>query len=167
VTFVDRAPDFLPREDRDAAEILLEQLRADGCKFIMNAQTNRIELLEPGNVEEEKLPQMRLHVTEDGQEKQLDVEMILLATGRKANVNNMGLDAAGVEFSERDGIYNNDKMQTSNADIFTVGDCASAANSRQEAETNPGTGPQFTHNSDVMARSVVRNALFFGGVSRK
>ena len=110
---------------------------------------------------------MRLHVTEGGQEKQLDIDLILLATGRKPNVKNMGLETAGVNFSERDGIYSNDKMQTSNNDIFTVGDCASAANNAQEAESNPGTGPQFTHNSDVMARSVVRNALFFGGVSRK
>mmetsp|Transcript_23726 Transcript_23726/g.29486 ORF Transcript_23726/g.29486 Transcript_23726/m.29486 type:complete len:216 (+) Transcript_23726:1181-1828(+) len=79
----------------------------------------------------------------------------------------MGLEVAGVDFSERDGIYSNDKMQTSNNDIFTVGDCAAAANNSEEAKTNPGPGPQFTHNSDVMARSVVRNALFFGGVNRK
>ena len=90
----------------------------------------------------------------------------MFAIGRKPNVNGMDLETAGVDYSERDGIYANAKMQTSNSDVFTVGDCVSAATSRQEAEQNPGTGPQFTHNSDVMARSVVRNALFFGGVDR-
>ena len=79
----------------------------------------------------------------------------------------MGLEAAGVDFSERDGIYSNEKMATSNPDIFTVGDCAAAALNPEEAKTTPGPGPQFTHNSDVMARSVVRNALFFGGVNRR
>ena len=128
---------------------------------------NRIELLEPGNFEDEKLPKMRLHVNEAGAEKELDIDLILFATGRKPNVANMGLEVAGIEFSEADGIYSNAKMQTSNSDIFTVGDCAAAATSQEEAKTNPGPGPQFTHNSDVMARSVVRNALFFGGVSRQ
>ena len=91
----------------------------------------------------------------------------MFATGRKPNVAGMGLEQAGVDFDENDGIYNNAKMQTTNGDIFTVGDCASAALSREEAATVKGTGPQFTHNPDVMARSVVRNAFFFGGVDRR
>lgn len=127
---------------------------------------NRVELLEAGNLDENNLPKMRLHVTEGGEDKQLDIDLLLFATGRKPNVNNMGLEVAKVDFSERDGIYSNAKMCTSNSKIFTVGDCAAAAKNAEEAKTNPGPGPQFTHNSDVMARSVVRNALFFGGVNR-
>jgi len=65
----------------------------------------------------------------------------MLATGRKPNVSNMGLEEAGVEFDENDGIYSSEKMATTNADIFTVGDCAAAATSREEAKTMPGTGP--------------------------
>jgi len=166
VTFVCRGPKFLPREDRDAASILVEQLTADGCNFMMSSAMNRVELLEAGNLEEDILPKMRLHVTEGGEEKQLDIDLLLFATGRKPNVANMGLEVAGVDFSETDGIYSSEKMCTSNGKIYTVGDCAAAATSREEAKTNPGPGPQFTHNSDVMARSVVRNALFFGGVKR-
>ena len=65
----------------------------------------------------------------------------MFATGRKPNVAGMGLEQAGVDFDENDGIYNNAKMQTTNGDIFTVGDCASAALSREEASTVKGTGP--------------------------
>jgi len=53
----------------------------------------------------------------------------------------MGLEEAGVDYDERDGIYANHKMQTSNADIYTVGDCVSAAMSREQATTVHGTGP--------------------------
>ena len=53
----------------------------------------------------------------------------------------MGLEVAGVDFDENDGIYSNAKMQTSNADIFTVGDCAAAAMNREEAKSMPGPGP--------------------------
>lgn len=127
----------------------------------------RIELLEAGNVTADTLPKMRLNMSENGASKQLDIDTILFATGRKPNVSNMGLEEAGVDFDLSDGIYSNAKMQTSNSDIYTVGDCAAAALNREEAKTVKGTGPQFTHNSDVMARSVVRNALFFGGADRR
>ena len=110
---------------------------------------------------------MLLHFTSNGEQKQLEINSILFATGRKPNVINMGLEAAGVEYDVNDGIYSNAKMATTNGNIFTVGDCAAAALNREEAKTIKGTGPQFTHNSDVMARSVVRNALFFGGVDRR
>ena len=59
----------MPREDRDAAGALVEQLTLDGCSFKMNTSMNRVELLEPGNAEEDILPKMRLHVTEAGEEK--------------------------------------------------------------------------------------------------
>jgi len=65
----------------------------------------------------------------------------LFATGRAPNVLEMGLEEAGVDYDERDGIYANHKMQTSNADIYTVGDCVSAAMSREQATTVHGTGP--------------------------
>ena len=42
----------------------------------------------------------------------------------------------------------NDNMQTTASHVFAVGDCCSAA--------------KFTHAADFMARSVIRNALFFG-----
>lgn len=71
----------------------------------------------------------------------MELDLILFATGRLPNVRNMGLETAGVDFDERDGIYSNGKMQTSNSDIFTVGDCAAAATSREEAKTVKGPGP--------------------------
>jgi len=72
----------------------------------------------------------------------------LIAAGRRPNVENMGLDIAGVEFSEFDGVKVDNYLRTTNEDVFAVGDCCSKY--------------QFTHNSDTHARYVVRNALFYG-----
>ena len=60
----------------------------------------------------------------------------------------MGLEEAGVDYDTRRGVVVNDRLQTSNPDIYAVGDVA--------------TRYQFTHSADFMARLVVRNALFFG-----
>ena len=84
---------------------------------------------------------MRLDITQDGQSKQMELDLILFATGRLPNVRGMGLEIAGVDFDEKDGIYSNGKMQTANSDIYTVGDCAAAALNREEAKTVKGTGP--------------------------
>ena len=110
MTFVCRGDKFLPREDRDAAALLIEQLQADGCTFSFNTQMDGIELLEAANVQENALPKMRLSVTVAGTPKQLDIDTILFATGRKPNVSNMGLEEAGVDYDETDGIYSNNKM---------------------------------------------------------
>ena len=59
----------------------------------------------------------------------------------------MGLDVAGVEFDEIGGVHVDKNLRTKNEHVFAVGDCCSKYN--------------FTHNSDIHARYVVRNALFF------
>lgn len=60
----------------------------------------------------------------------------------------MDLELAKVKYDERKGVIVNDYLQTSNTNIYAVGDCC--------------TRYQFTHVSDAMARLVIRNALFFG-----
>ena len=105
-----RGDKFLPREDRDAAELLIEQLEADGCSFAFNATLNRIQLLEAGNLAEDKLAKMKLTITQAGEPRDLEIDAILFAAGRVPNVRGMGLEEAGVEFSDRDGIYANHKM---------------------------------------------------------
>ena len=51
------------------------------------------------------------------------MDTLLFAAGRQPNVKGLGLEEAGVAFSERDGIYADDRMRTTNSDIFAVGDC--------------------------------------------
>lgn len=61
--------------------------------------------------------------------------MVLLATGRLANVENLGLEEAGVKFSNR-GVTVDNYLRTSNPNIYSCGDCVEG-------------GRNFTHNSDI------------------
>lgn len=71
----------------------------------------------------------------------------MVATGRVPNVENLACEKAGVKY-DKWGIQVNEFLQTDNKDIFAAGDCV--------------PGPKFTHNSDIHARTVTRNALFEG-----
>jgi pyruvate/2-oxoglutarate dehydrogenase complex dihydrolipoamide dehydrogenase (E3) component len=75
------------------------------------------------------------------------VEEILIAAGRSPNVEGLGLEAAGVRYSAR-GVEVDNRLRTSNTDIFACGDVASRH--------------QFTHVADAQARIVIQNALFMG-----
>jgi pyruvate/2-oxoglutarate dehydrogenase complex dihydrolipoamide dehydrogenase (E3) component len=70
---------------------------------------------------------------------------LLMAVGRKPNLDKLGLEAAGVEFS-RTGIKVNDSLKTSNRKIYAIGDVAG--------------GLQFTHMAGYHAGIVIRSALF-------
>ena len=77
----------------------------------------------------------------------------MFAIGRVPNVHGLGLENAGIKYDKNVGIEVNDNMLTANPNIYALGDCIA--------------GPKFTHNSDVQARSVVKNALFFDNVDKK
>jgi len=85
---------------------------------------------------------------EESGERKLAFDALLVATGRKPAVKGIGLEKAGVEYDERQGVLVDDKLQTTNPSVYAVGDVA--------------TRYQFTHMADFMARLVIRNALFFG-----
>ena len=166
VTFVTRGDKFLSREDNDASAHLMFQLQKDGVQFESGSEMLNIETVEPGNRAEGILPQCLLTVKQIDEVKQIEFDTIMFATGRRPNVRGLGLEEAKVSYDERDGIFVNKYMQTSNENIFSVGDCLALASSKEEAVYMKGPGLQFTHNSDVMARSIIRNALFFGKVER-
>jgi pyruvate/2-oxoglutarate dehydrogenase complex dihydrolipoamide dehydrogenase (E3) component len=70
---------------------------------------------------------------------------LLVAAGRRANVDGLGLEAAGVEYSPK-GIVVDDRLRTTNRRIYAMGDVAG--------------GLQFTHVAAYHAGIVIRNALF-------
>ncbi len=70
---------------------------------------------------------------------------LLVATGRRANVDELGLEAAGIEASSR-GIMVDARLRTTNKRVFAIGDVTG--------------GPQFTHVASYHAGIVLRNALF-------
>ncbi|MBZ0090304.1 MAG: FAD-dependent oxidoreductase, partial [Thermoanaerobaculia bacterium] len=136
VTILQNHPQFLPREDRDAAEILLGAFRAAGIGVRLDSEVQRVE--KSGG---EKV----LHVARNGSRERLAVDEILVAVGRRPNVEDLGLEAAGVRFGST-GVEIDDHLRTTNYRIFAVGDVALPY--------------QFTHVADAAARIVIQNALF-------
>jgi pyruvate/2-oxoglutarate dehydrogenase complex dihydrolipoamide dehydrogenase (E3) component len=141
VTVFSRSDKILPKEDPDAAKIIEKSLRQDGVTFAFYANYKRVE-------SRNGKPPVTIVLEDDNGEKSMEFDAMLVATGRKPSVGGLGLESAGVSYDERLGVKINDRAQTTNPDIYAVGDVASKY--------------QFTHTADFMARMVIRNALFFG-----
>jgi pyruvate/2-oxoglutarate dehydrogenase complex dihydrolipoamide dehydrogenase (E3) component len=141
VTVFSRDAKILPKEDPDAAKIVEESMRHDGVTFAYNVKYKGVE-------SKGGKPPVSVTVEAPDGERTLEFDALLVATGRKPNVTGLGLEEAGIEFDERTGVKVSDRMQTTNPNVYAVGDVASKY--------------QFTHMSDFGARLVIRNALFFG-----
>mmetsp|Transcript_4592 Transcript_4592/g.6135 ORF Transcript_4592/g.6135 Transcript_4592/m.6135 type:complete len:646 (-) Transcript_4592:91-2028(-) len=142
VTVFMRGDHILSKEDEDAALIVEKSLQEDGVQFKKNVVYDRIEK------DQDKIKVFYKIKGEETQEFHLVVDELLVSAGRAPNVNGMNLEKAGVAFNERDGVQVNDQLQTTNSNIYAVGDCC--------------TRFQFTHVADFMARMAIRNAFFFG-----
>ena len=124
VHLLERGSKFLPREDSDAAYLLQEQLQADGVAICLDAAPTRFELAAPPR-EEGGYPSIRVSYVQGGVEKSVEVEAVLVAAGRRPNVEGIGLEVAGVEVNE-EGVKVDNYLKTTNPDIFAVGDCCSS-----------------------------------------
>ena len=138
VAVFDRAPQLLPREDPDAAQVVADQFEREGIATWLGCELGRVETLGTGK---------RIHfVGADGAERTADVDAILVAAGRAPNVEGLNLEAVGVEFDPQRGVHVNDYLQTRNPNIYAAGDISMAW--------------KFTHAADAAAKIVVQNALF-------
>jgi pyruvate/2-oxoglutarate dehydrogenase complex dihydrolipoamide dehydrogenase (E3) component len=127
---------IMPNEDRDAAEIVQQQMLRDGVKLLCCGEDLTISKTDGGK---------RLTVDSHGQQYDFTVDEILVGVGRTANVDGIGLEAVGVEY-DKNGVKVNGRLQTTNSRIFAAGDICSRY--------------KFTHAADAMAQIVIQNALF-------
>jgi pyruvate/2-oxoglutarate dehydrogenase complex dihydrolipoamide dehydrogenase (E3) component len=138
VTVIDKGARVLPRDDADAAAIVRTALEQDGVTFVANAEIARVS--QAGAV-------ITVRIRQGGGESTHDCDALLIAIGRAPNVEGLGLERAGVAFTPK-GVTVDDRLRTTNADVYAVGDICSPL--------------QFTHAADFQARTVIQNALFFG-----
>jgi len=133
----------LTKEDRDATKIVQNAIERDGVELLCCG--HNLQVRNDGGI--------RLTVDSHDQSYDEPVDQLLVAVGRAPNVENMNLEAIGVEHG-KNGVQVNDYLQTSNPKIFAAGDVCSKY--------------QFTHAADIMARIVIQNALFaMGPLGRK
>jgi len=137
VTIVDMASGVLPKEDPDLSAVVQAQLAAEGVQFRFDTSLVRVAG-QRGDV-------TIIVKGKDGRDDVLHASHLLVAAGRKLNVEDLGLDAAGVAMG--DGrIVVDDRLRTSQSHIYVVGDAAG--------------GYQFTHLAEHHAGVVLRHAIF-------
>lgn len=136
VTVVDLGP-ILPRDDPAIVKIVRQQFINDGIDFCEMIKIDKLSKSDDGIV---------MSITDQqGKQQQLRGSHLLVAAGRIANINDLGLDKAGVDFHKR-GITTNKRLQTTNRRVYAIGDVASPY--------------QFTHVAAYHAGIVIRNILF-------
>ena len=107
---------MLGREDKDAAEIVLDEMREDGVEMIEDSSVEYVEK-DPKNSK-----RINVCCTIKGAEnKVFNCDAILVATGRIPNVENMGLEKANVKYEVGKGVQIDELMRTSNPNIYALG----------------------------------------------
>lgn len=135
VTVIDKLDEILTNDEPELANLLKQKLEQEGVTYRLGAGVKTVSGDEN---------RVTVTIEKDGKGEQIEAEKLLMATGRKANFQNLNLDAAGVEFSES-GIAINEKCRTSQRNIYAIGDVTGIY--------------QFTHMSEHMAKIAVSNAL--------
>jgi pyruvate/2-oxoglutarate dehydrogenase complex dihydrolipoamide dehydrogenase (E3) component len=135
-TIVQGLPLFLPKEERDAAQLLADGFTRDGIEVRLNTEAVKVRM-EGG--------QKLVELISDDYQSTVAVDAILTGTGRLPNVERLNLEAAGVDCDATTGIRIDDFLQTSNPRIYAAGDAC--------------LEHKFTHTADASARIAVHNAL--------
>ena len=125
----------LAKDDPECAAIVLDQLAREGIAIRAGAEVVRVE---PGL-------RPRVVVATSGGEETFEASHLLVATGRRPNIEGLDLAAARIKSGPR-GIVVNKRLRSSNKKVYAVGDVAG--------------GLQFTHVANYHAGLVIRNALF-------
>src|SRR5499433_1018731 len=137
VTIIERGRQLLAREDSDVAEEVYKILREDGIDVRLKTRATRVETNAQGKIQ--------LTVSGDGGEATVEGSHLLIATGRRPNVDHLNLGVAGVEMDENGYVKVNDCLETNVPGIYAIGD------------TKPG--PAFTHISYDDFRIIQANLL--------
>jgi pyruvate/2-oxoglutarate dehydrogenase complex dihydrolipoamide dehydrogenase (E3) component len=133
VTLIEAQVRILPNEDTEVSEALTEILRADGVVVHTGAEVERVSVDDGRKA---------VHCSGD---VRIDCDTLLVAVGRRPNVDDLGLEQAGVDYTPK-GINIDKRMRTSNRRIYACGDVT-------------GVMP-FTHVAEYQAGLVIANALF-------
>ena len=126
----------LAREDPECAQAVLDALAQEGIELRTSTAVARVQAAN-GHV--------NVVVRAQGGEESIAGTHLLLATGRRANTEGLGLDVGGIR-QDRAGIVVNKGLKTTNRRVYAIGDVAG--------------GAQFTHLANHQAGLVIRNALF-------
>ena len=162
VTIVQRSDRILSKEDTEVSEKMLNYFQQDGVEIFLNTNPVQIDRIEPPlseelnpdiavwntqNIEASEEYRVQLKEVDTGNEREIGVDRILIAAGRKPNIEGLGLEKIGVKVGKR-GIEVNSKLQTTVKNIYAAGDVIGHY--------------LFTHVAASQATQIVRNIFFPG-----
>ena len=143
VVQLDHGTRLLSREDEDVSQQVMAQFISDGVDLRLQREARSFhKVVDPDTNNVRQYLEAGFH----GQKEEIDFDVVLFATGRQANTADLGLEALGIELTERGTIEVNDYLQTVYPNVYACGDVA---------------GPyQFTHVAAHQAWYCAVNALF-------
>ena len=127
---------ILGKDDPEVTDIVRRRLADEGIAMLEGISISSVA--RDGNG-------IAVSIEQDGEERTVTGSHLLVAAGRRANVDGLNLEAAGIDYSPR-GITVDARLRTTNKRVFAIGDVAG--------------GHQFTHVAGYHAGIVIRNALF-------
>src|SRR5262249_39644602 len=120
---IQRGQRLSEREDPEVSDAILELMKDEGIEVILQAEVLSVAGRSGASVQ--------LQVRAGAAERTVAASDILVAAGRTPNTDRLNVGEAGVELDARGYIRVNERLQTSAADTWAMGDCAGS--------------PQFTH----------------------
>src|ERR1700687_822835 len=123
VTVIEQAPQLAPREDPDVAEAVRAIFADDGIDVVLEAAIDAI-----GGRSGD---QVKVRLRTGAGEREIDGSDLLVAAGRTPNTRGIGLESAGIELDLRGYVKVNERLETTAAGVWAMGECAGS--------------PQFTH----------------------
>jgi pyruvate/2-oxoglutarate dehydrogenase complex dihydrolipoamide dehydrogenase (E3) component len=139
VTIVQNDAKFLPREERDAAEILSRSMARCGVEIRLNTTVTGARKGDTGKI---------LETYNNDVKTDLEADEILLSIGRIPNIDGLGLEKASVASDAKHGVTVDAFLRTSNPDIYAAGDVCMPL--------------KFTNAAQASARMALQNALSGG-----
>ncbi len=136
VTVFHAGPNILPKDDPELTDQLADILRREGVEFVLSSRVQKVEQ-DGGQV-------AITAATATGETISKKAAVLLVAIGRQANVEGLGLEKIGVDHNPK-GIVVNKYLQTTVPHIWACGDCIGKY--------------QFSHIAEVEARKVLQNIL--------
>ena len=113
VVVLDAHPEFLPREDEDIAQMILEDMTNAGIEFHLGVSVDQV-------ADQESTAAVTF--TEDGQEVTIQASKVLAATGRKPSTSSLGLENTDVKLTDRGAIAVDEYLRTDADNIWAIGD---------------------------------------------
>ena len=123
VTVIEAGPQLASHEDPDVGAALRDLFVGEGIEVLLGTEVRQVDGHSGDKV--------RVHVNSGNDKRTIEATDILVATGRTPNTDGTGLDLTGVQLDEHGYIKVNDRLETTAANIWAMGDCAGS--------------PMFTH----------------------